>query len=153
MHHFQYGVTTKANPSLAWDIYTDWRNWPAFANIYGGLNWEGLPWEVGSKLEIEVVRPVKTVIDHLIICCEPARELGWIDRALGITIGQWVTFEPLSEGGTRVQTWGDISPCDRMFTGRTVEHLVRVFTQTWYENFRIACDGSPAGSDPVLAVF
>jgi hypothetical protein len=153
MHHFQYCVTTKASPSLAWEIYTDWKMWPTFANIYGDLKWEGRPWEVGSRLEIAVVRPVKTVIDHLIICCEPASELGWIDRALGITIGQWVKFESQPDGGTRVHTWGDISPCNRMFVGRTVERLVQVFTETWYENFRIACNGSPAESDPVLAVF
>lgn len=153
MHHFQYSITTKANPSLAWEIYTNLQNWPAFANIYGELKWDGRPWEVGSRLEIEIVRPVKTVIDHLIICCEPTLELGWIDRAADVTIGQWVKFEPQPDGGTRVHTWGDVSPSGKMIVGRSVEHLVRVFTATWYENFRMACDGLPIKSDPTVAIF
>jgi hypothetical protein len=33
--------------------------------------------------------------------------------------------------------------------GRTVEHLVTSFTETWYENFRLACD-ELADSEPCL---
>jgi hypothetical protein len=141
MHHFEYTITTKASPALAWKIYSDWKMWPNFANIYGNVSWsEGRPWEVGSRLAIEVVQPVKTVIDHLIISCDPARELGWIDRALGITMGQWVEFEPLGADGTRIRTWGDVAPANTVIAGRTVARLVDVFTETWYENFRAACD-------------
>jgi hypothetical protein len=141
MHHFEYTITTKASPQLAWKLYSDCKMWPNFADIYGDVKWsEGRPWEVGSRLEIEVVRPVKTVIDHLIISCEPQRELGWIDRALGVTMGQWVEFEALPSGGTRVTTWGDVAPAATMIAGRPVGHLVDVFIETWYENFRTACD-------------
>lgn len=141
MHHFEYVVTTKASPALAWKIYSDFKMWPSFANIYGEVRWsEGRPWEVGSRLEIEVVHPVKTTIDHLIIACEPQRELGWIDRGMGITIGQWVEFEPLPDGSTRVTTWGDVAPSETLIEGRTVAQLVDSFTKTWYENFRATCD-------------
>lgn len=141
MHHFEYVVTTKASPALAWKIYSDCKMWPNFANIYGDMKWsEGRPWEVGSRMDIEVVRPVSTVIDHLIIACEPQRELGWIDRALGVTIGQWVEFEALESGGTRVTTWGDVAPATTMIGGKPVSHLVDVFTETWYENYRSTCD-------------
>jgi len=141
MHHFEYTVTTKASPALAWDVYMRWETWPTFANIYGDLRWrQGRPWEVGSRMDIEILRPVKTVIDHMIICCEPPQELGWIDRALGVIMGQWVKFEPTPAGGTRVRTWGEISPSGVAFGGKTVERLVAVFTETWYENFRMLCD-------------
>jgi hypothetical protein len=141
MHHFEYVVTTKASPRIAWKIYSDHKMWPNFANVYGDLKWsEGRPWEVGSRLTIEVVRPVNTVIDHLIIACDPMRELGWIDRALGVTIGQWVEFEALPTGGTRVATWGDIAPADTIVAGKRVANLVDSFTQTWYENYRSTCD-------------
>ena len=35
MHTFEYAVTTKATPSLAWEVYTNWKMWHTFANIYG----------------------------------------------------------------------------------------------------------------------
>jgi len=141
MHHFEYVVTTKASPALAWKVYSDWKMWPKFANVYGEVEWsEGRPWEVGSRLDIEVLQPVRTVIDHLIILCDPRRELGWIDRAMGVTLGQWVEFEALPGGGTRVTTWGDVAPGDAVINGRTVAQLVDSFTRTWYENFRATCD-------------
>jgi len=80
------------------------------------------------------------VIDHLIIVCNEPREIAWIDRAMGVTICQRVEFEPLPSGKTRVHTWGDVSPEDKQVDGKPVSRLVDVFMETWYENFRLACD-------------
>ncbi len=100
MHTFEYAVTTKATPSLAWEVYTNWKMWHTFANIYGRLHWQhGEPWSIGSRMEIEILKPVKVVVDHLIVNCRHGRELGWIDRALGITLHQWVEFEEHPSGG------------------------------------------------------
>lgn len=141
MFRFQYNVVTNASARTAWDVFADWNRWKDFANIYGDVEWkEGEPWRVGSRMEIEVLKPVEVVIDHLIICCEPAREVGWIDRALGITIGQWVEFAKEGEQTTRITTWGEIAPGGAKVGGRSVEQLVSSFIETWYENFRIACD-------------
>jgi hypothetical protein len=91
-------------------------------------------------MEIEILRPVKVVVDHLIVNCRHGRDLGWIDRALGITLHQWVEFEEHRSGGTFVRTWGEIKPARVAVAGRTAEYLVGVFTETWYENFRSLCD-------------
>src|SRR5271169_2262676 len=113
MFRFQYSITTKASAEKAWEVFSDWGRWNSFANIYGELRWiQGEPWKIGSRMEIEVLKPVEVVINHLIICCEPAREVGWIDRALGITIGQWVEFEKQADDRTRITTWGEIAPAD-----------------------------------------
>ena len=141
MFRFEYSIVTKASPSRAWDIFSNWHRWATFANIYGDLRWrEGEPWKIGSHLEIEILRPVETVVDHLIISCEPASEIGWIDRALGITLGQWVKFEPQGPDQTRIRTWGELAPAGVEVAGRTVERLVTTFVATWYQNFRITCD-------------
>jgi hypothetical protein len=66
--------------------------------------------------------------------------LGWIDRALGITISQWFSFEEQPDGGTKVHTQGEIVAHGLKIAGKSVEQLVEVFTETWYENFRGACD-------------
>lgn len=141
MLSFTYSVTTKASPERAWEVFSDWRQWNSFANVYGAVRWrEGKPWEPGSRLEVELLRPVNVVIDHVIITCVPGKKVGWIDHAMGVTIGQWVTFEDLGERGTRVHTWGDIVHGGVTVGGNHVETLVTSFTETWYENFRKACD-------------
>jgi len=140
MHAFKYSIKTKADRRQAWETYTNPQNWPSFANIYGEIKWvKGHPWQVGSKLEIEILRPVEVTVDHTIVLCNPGYMIGWIDRALGITISQWVSFEEEMDG-TRVHTQGEIFSHGAKIGGKSVEELVQVFTETWYENFRGACD-------------
>jgi hypothetical protein len=141
MFRFQYCVNTKASQKLAWEVFSDWRRWNEFANIYGQLSWsEGRPWEAGSRLEIEVREPVKTVVSHVITSCQPACKVGWIDHSLGVVLAQWVSFEEHVRRGTRVHTWGDIVHAGVRIAGQTAEQVITSFTETWYENFRSTCD-------------
>lgn len=141
MIRFEYGVTTKASRQLAWEVFSNWRRWKEFASVYGQVEWrEGRPWEAGSRLEIEVVEPVKTVVSHVITSCRPAHKVGWIDHALGVVLAQWVSFEEHGAKGTRVHTWGDIVHSGVKIAGQTAEQVITSFTETWYENFRRACD-------------
>jgi len=141
MISFTYSVITKASPALAWEVFSDWRQWNNFANVYGELRWrEGTPWEPGSRLEIEILKPVNTGIDHVITNCIPGQKVGWIDHAMGVAMAQWVSFDNLGTKGTRVHTWGDIVHGGVTIGGVRVEQLVTSFVETWYENFRRACD-------------
>ena len=141
MFRFQYSVITRASRARAWEVFSNWHRWHEFADIYGELHWrEGRPWEAGSRLEIEVLQPVNTLVSHVITNCQPAHKVGWIDHSLGVVLAQWVSFEETVGGGTRVHTWGDIVHSGVMIAGRTAEQLITSFTETWYENFRSACD-------------
>jgi len=140
MVRFEYKITTTASPKLAWRTFSDWRLWNQFADVYGEIRWrEGKPWNPGSRMSIELLQPVNTVVEHVITSCTPEKRVGWIDHALGVALGQWVTFEG-SANGTKVHTWGDIVHSGVTIGGRKVEHLVMAFTSMWYENFRSRCD-------------
>ena len=141
MFRFEYSVTTRANKKLAWEVFSNWRHWNEFASIYGQVNWrEGRPWEAGSRLEIEILEPLKTTVSHVITSCQPAHKVGWIDHSLGVVLAQWVSFEQRSGNGTRVHTWGDIVHSGVKIAGQSAEHVITQFTQTWYENYKLACD-------------
>ena len=141
MARFEYSVITKASPALAWLVFSDPHRWNNFANVYGQIRWaDGSPWEPGSRLQIELLRPVNALIEHVITTCIPGKKVGWIDYAIGVAMAQWVTFEELPLVGTRVRTWGEIVHSGIKIGGRTVEELVASFTRTWYESFRVACD-------------
>jgi hypothetical protein len=147
MIRFQYGVTTRASRARVWEVFSNWRRWNEFANIYGELHWrEGRPWEAGSRLEIELLQPVNTVVSHVITSCQPAHKVGWIDHSLGVVLAQWVSFDEIAPKGTRVHTWGDIVHSGVEIAGRSAEQLITNFTETWYENFRSACDQLAAES-------
>ena len=90
-------------------------------------------------MQIELLHPVNAVVEHVITSCAPEKRVGWIDHALGVALGQWVTFER-GPNGTNVHTWGDIVHSGVTIGGRKVENLVTAFTTMWYENFRLMCD-------------
>ena len=48
----EYTVFTKADVGLTWKIFSDWKLWPSFSDVYGkgGIEWRGAPWEPGSRL-------------------------------------------------------------------------------------------------------
>ncbi len=139
---FRHEVVTRANPNLAWEVFSNWRRWHTFSNIYGSLEWtQGTPWTEGSRLRIEVIRPVHLFIDHVITFCEPGSKVGWIDNAFGVVLEQWVTFQKTVDGVTRVTVTGEMVGGESInIGGKNAMELLQDFTRTWYENFRTVCD-------------
>jgi len=141
MEYLEYTVVTKASPALAWEMFCDYRLWPRFSDIYGDIHWsKGKPWTAGSRLKIEIVRPIAATVDHVITICSPARQIAWIDHVLGNTMEQWVTFEGLPDGRTRVHTWADITGSADFVPARNFSDFVRGFIRQWYDSFCLACD-------------
>jgi hypothetical protein len=141
MEYVEYTAFTRADRALAWKLFSDFRFWPAFSDIYGAIGWsKGKPWARGSRLRIEIVRPVKAVVDHVITICTPTEQVAWIDHVLGNTMEQWVTFDTLPDGGTRVHTWAEITGSTRTIEGHDCSEFLRGFIRTWYDSFCAACD-------------
>jgi hypothetical protein len=137
----EYAAVTRANRNLAWKLFSDFRRWRRFSDFYGEIRWiSGVPWKVGSRLRIELVRPVRTTVDHVIIACSPGEHVGWIDHALHNTMEQWVVFEPRVGGGTRVHTWAEVVGPTTTVGGRPVREVVKSFIELWYSRFCRECD-------------
>jgi len=141
LNYISYAIETKASAEMAWDVFTDWRNWREFSENYGVLEWTvGQPWQKGSRLRIEMLRPVHFHVDHVITVCVPAKRVAWIDHALGTTLEQWVYFEPLMARGTRVRTWAEFTGIAHLVAGQPVRKLIAQFIQTWYDRYSLMCD-------------
>jgi hypothetical protein len=139
---FSHEVQVKASPALAWEIFSDWRRWHSFANVYGKIEWKkGAPWQVGSRLNIEIVQPIHVIIDHVITHCAPAEKVGWIDHAMGVAIEQWVMFEPKNGTGTLVRVAGEIVGSDLVIAnGVPLEAFVKDFNRKWYQAYGEVCN-------------
>ena len=137
----EYSIITKANRELAWKIFSNWRRWHEFSDIYKDIRWyKGTPWETGSRLRIEIKRPVPAIVDHVIIACSPGKHVAWIDHFFGNTMEQWVVFEVLPDSSTQVRTWAEFTGVTPVLEGRSVKDLVLDFTRIWYDGFRKVCD-------------
>ena len=134
---FEYTRHTKAACSLAWETFAEIRNWRRFSDAYSRIEWQGLPWVPGSRLQIDIVKPVVATQDRVITICTPPRSVAWINHVLGYSMEQWVQFDPV-DGGTRVSTWLEITGAD--FRNGEVERYVPRILETWYVNFCAGCD-------------
>ncbi|HVZ19218.1 MAG TPA: SRPBCC family protein [Terriglobales bacterium] len=138
---FSYEVMVTASPKLAWEIYSNWRRWHTFSNVYGRIEWVGEPWTVGSRMSIEIVHPISITVDHVITHCEPAESVGSIDHALGVAIDQWVVFEPRNGSGTVVRVTGEIVGANLVFpNGVPLEKFFPDFLRQWFEAYREVCN-------------
>jgi hypothetical protein len=95
-------------------------------------------------MRIEVERPVRAIVDHVIIGCSPRETVGWIDHALGVTMEQWVVFEPRTHGGTQVRTWAEFTGSRSQVAGVAIKPFLEKFVRTWYGKYRDACDRAAA---------
>jgi hypothetical protein len=136
----EHTVTTKAKPELAWQIFVDWRYWSRISNRYEAIEWHGKPWIPGSRLRVELLRPIKAAVDRVITSREPGKSLGWINHVIGYTMEQWLFFEPLSTGGSKIFTWLEFTGPAKTIEGRSVRSIIEEYLQEWYEAFRRECD-------------
>jgi len=143
---FEYSVTTKASPDVAWEVFSDWKLWPQFSELYGEIRWtKGEPWQEGSRLSITAGKPIGVTLDHVITLCVPAEKVAWIDHAVGTTMEQWVFFEPLPNG-TLVRTWAEFTGMIPLVVGRRMKDVLLDFTRTWYDRYALECDRVAAAS-------
>jgi len=149
MFRIEYTVVTRADRELAWQIFSNSDLWHRFSDIYGDIRWlEGTPWTAGSHLRIELVRPVRAVVDHVITVCSPPNLVAWIDHAHGDTMEQWVHFKSVPTGGTEIHTWADLVGTTTTIEGRDVREVATDFIRTWYNRFSAECDQLASGDAP-----
>jgi hypothetical protein len=131
---------TKAGCEAVWKLFSECEQWNRYVNAYGKIRWLGERWAPGSRLLIEMTCPTSAVQNRVITVCNPPRSVAWINHVLGYTMEQWVCFDPLAGGGTRISTWVEITwpyP-DRRPTGSS-GHRPK-FVETWYNNFGKHCE-------------
>ncbi|HEY7351345.1 MAG TPA: hypothetical protein VH596_01140 [Terriglobales bacterium] len=133
-------MCTRAACALAWQIFTDWRNWHRISNRYESIKWNGTPWVAGSRIQVQILRPVKAKVDRVITMCTPGHSIAWINHVLGYSMEQWLLFDPLLEGGSRISTWLEFTGPSVKIEGRTVREVIKEYLHEWYANFRDTCD-------------
>ena len=134
----EFARSTKADCGMAWRIFSDTSRWRRFSDAYRKIEWRGAPWAPGSRLQIDIVKPVVASQDRVITICTPPRCVAWINHVLGYTMEQWVLFDPAAGGGARVSTWLEITGAD--FDVPDIERLVKRFMEDWFLNFCAECD-------------
>jgi hypothetical protein len=139
-------VLTRANCTLAWKIFSNWNLWPKFSKVYGKrIEWHGAPWESGSRMIIDIIRPVSAKVDRVITVCTPPHCVAWISHVQGYTMEQWVVFDPYTGGGAKVTTWIELTGPALCGEKHDMKALMQSFIDEWFHNFSAECDRAANG--------
>jgi hypothetical protein len=138
----EFTVHTCADPGLCWRVFTDWENWNSFVpGTYGKIEWtKGNPWVLGSRVSMEMLRPLKFDTECVIIGSSPPNKIGWIHHEMQNIVQQWISFLPDGHGATNISVWLEIDGKTLEISGRDVIEVVREFKQQWYSRFAKRCD-------------
>jgi len=138
----EFTVHTSAHPKLCWEVFTDWQNWNSFVpGTYKTIEWtKGEPWAVGSRVQMEMIRPVEFSTECVIIGSSPPSKIGWIHHEMENIVEQWVSFLPDGTGGSDISVWMEINGRTLQIGGRDVVEVVREFKEDWYRRMAKRCE-------------
>jgi hypothetical protein len=139
----EFAVHASANPKTCWEVFTDWQNWNMFVpGTYKTIEWtKGEPWTIGSRVQMEIMRPVEFSTECVIIGSSPPSKIGWIHHEMENMVEQWVSFLPDgSAGGTDISVWMEINGRTLEVAGRNVIEVIREFKQDWYRRLARRCE-------------
>lgn len=127
--------TTIANcrPDHVWDTFGDTTTWPQWNQVIGTADWDGAPWQSGSRLRLQIVNPVSLSLAPTVQSCEPP---GWVHltgSGMGTQAQLAFSFEPQENGTTLLRARSEVSgPATFLVSERMKSDIKRVF-DLWME--------------------
>jgi len=108
--------------------------------VYEEASWvEGKPWQAGSRIRFVTLAPVKTTIAAVVTSYRPDRSIGLLNHAVGITVEQWVTFDPESKGGARVRMTMEFVGKSSELSDDAVEQAITFYTHDALDSMAALC--------------
>lgn len=145
----EFSVFTRAECESAWKIYSDWEQWRKFSDIYGEtIEWLGVPWEPGSRLRVEFVKPFPLRHESEIVVYIPPRCVAWVARAKEYRLEQWVLFYPYNGGGTRISAWAELFGRPSFAESMDLRQALQDILVNWFAGFCRHCNRIVDGLNP-----
>jgi hypothetical protein len=102
MQSFDFQIVLNCPLDTVFSIYVDvdrWRN----RNVFGEIRWvHGTPWEEGSRLRIETLKPIRANVDQVVQHFAPKESVSYLSHVFGISCETRVIFTPVSASQTAI---------------------------------------------------
>jgi uncharacterized membrane protein len=142
MRSFEIRVAINRPVAAVFAVYTQADTW-RWSSYIRSVRWvRGRPWEVESRLQIEIDGPVRTV-DQALMHFEPNRRVDFISHFGGITLQTGVTFQALSENETEIQVQLEFVGVFSRIAGFAVETAIERSTRLFFQDLKQACERMP----------
>lgn len=109
------------------------------------IRWtRGVPWQVDSRMHIELHNAFGVEVDQVVTHFEPNRRVDFIAHFGGITMQSQVRFKPVSENLTGLEVDSEFVGNFSRIAGFAVGPAIDAGVRKFYTDFKRACETSTA---------
>jgi Polyketide cyclase / dehydrase and lipid transport len=145
----EYSTTAQCKPESVWQAFTEVDRWPEWSDLFAKASWvEGDPWQLGSKLLLEVGQPAAKVKATVSESAAPNRAT-WSGNVMGVTIEHRFEFLPEPEG-TLMQSKIELSgPATFFINGDMQKKGLEMFSN-WFDSMKAQAEKLGAKSSAIV---
>jgi hypothetical protein len=145
MQSFSFQLVLDSPLDTVFAIYTDtdrWRN----RNLFGDIRWvQGKPWEEGSRLRVETLKPIRSNVDQVLIKFVPREKVVYLSHVFGITCETSVTFVA-SGGQTGINVGMELVGKLSQALGFAIEPAIEKATKGFFAELKKECEAASRGA-------
>ena len=142
MGSFAFQVVVECPLAIVFAFYADterWRN----RNLFGDIRWvQGKPWEEGSRLRIETLVPIRSVIDQVVLQFVPQQRVVYISHVFGVTCETSVGFVSSSDRQTVISISMELVGTTSRILGFALEPAIAKATKSFFDELRRECEAA-----------
>jgi hypothetical protein len=145
MQSFEFQIVLNSPLDTVFSIYVDvdrWRN----RDLFGEIRWvQGKPWEEGSRLRIETLKPIRANVDQVVQHFAPKESVSYLSHVFGITCETRVIFTPLSPDQTAIHVVMNLVGTPSRALGFALAPAITKATRGFFEAVRKECENVSRG--------
>ena len=143
MQSFDFQIVVNCPLDAVFSVYTDvdrWRN----RNVFGEIRWvRGKPWEEGSRLRIETLKPIRANVDQVVQHFAPKESVSYLSHVFGMTSETRVIFTPVADDRTAINVVMNLVGTPSRALGFALAPAITKATQGFFEEMRKDCETAP----------
>ncbi len=134
-------TVAKCRPQHVWEKFRELHAWPWWNQLIGEAKWlAGNPWEEGSQLELEIVRPRRIHMEAAVVEVSAPNLVHWSGRIMGVHGEQWFWFQSDGDGMTHLKSRQELTGAMTIFLTESGRKGVETVLQNWLEALKLEAE-------------
>ncbi len=140
----EYETVARCTAERVWETFREvwaWKRWNA---SIGDVRWlNGEPWQVGSRLVMEMVQPRPMALESEVAENAAPGLVRIKGKVMGVNAEHSFAFEQQADGTTKMRTWQVLSGPATIFISEKMKKMATEMFAQWFEAVRREAEGTP----------
>lgn len=111
--------------------------------MFGEIRWvQGKPWEEGSRLRIETLKPIRANVDQVVQHFALQESVSYLSHVFGVTCETRVIFTPVSADQTAINVLTNLVGTPSRTLGFGLAPAITKATKGFFDELRKECEAA-----------